>query len=250
MDRNKFSRIGHAHHSFYNPISEKKVERILDILKLNPQDKVVDIGSGKCEILVRLIEKYDVTGTGIELNESFIEQAGHNAADRVQDKKLLLVNKDARHVISNTPDSHYDMGLCIGSTHALGGLEKTIRELKRCVKSGGYILIGEGYWKVKPSTEYLKDLESDEDELNSHFSNLKLAEDFGLVSLWSTVASEDDWDEYECLYSMSIENYCYENPGDPDCREMLKKIRDWRQTYFSMGRDTLGFGLYLFRNMK
>lgn len=49
---------------------------------------------------------------------------------------------------------------------------------------------------------------------------------------------------------MSIETYCYENLEDADCQEMLQKIKDWRKTYFSIGRDTLGFGLYLFRNTK
>jgi hypothetical protein len=152
MDRNKFSKIGHTHHKFYNPITENKFEKILNLVNLNAFDKIV--------------------------------------------------------------------------------------------------VIGEGYWKVKPSSEYLDALGADESELNSHYGNIKLAEELGLISLWSTVASEDDWDEYECLYSMSIENYCFKHPEDEDCLEMIQKIRSWRKTYFSMGRDTLGFGLYLFRNIK
>jgi hypothetical protein len=28
---------------------------------------------------------------------------------------------------------------------------------------------------------------------------------------------------------------------------MLERIRGWRETYRRWGRDTLGFGLYLFR---
>jgi len=250
MDRNKFSHIGHAHHTFYNPISESKVERILNLVKLNPLDKVVDIGSGKCEILIRLIEKYNIVGTGIELYEGFIKEAQQNAAGRIRGESLILINKDAKKAVSDIDDSQYNMGICIGSTHALGGLEATIKELKKCVRNGGYIAIGEGYWKVKPSCEYLNALDSDESEFNSHYGNIKMAEELGLISLWSIAASEDDWDEYECLYSMSIENYCYDNPKDEDYQEMLDKIREWRKTYFSMGRDTLGFGLYLFRNIK
>lgn len=250
MNRDKFSHTGHAHHKFYNPISEAKVERILNIVNLKPLDKVVDIGSGKCEILIRLIEKYDIIGTGIELYEGFIKEAQLNANGRISNENLILVNEDAKEIISNSVDSQYDMGICIGSTHALGGLEATIKELKKCVKNGSYIVIGEGYWKGKPSCEYLNVLGANESDLNSHYGNIQIAEELGLISLWSTVASEDDWDEYECLYSMSIENYCYENPEDTDYKEMLQKIRDWRKTYFSMGRDTLGFGLYLFRNIK
>lgn len=250
MDRNKFSHIGHSHHKFYNPINETKVERILNFVNLNQLDKVIDVGSGKCEILIRLIEKYNIIGTGIELYEGFVKEAQKNAANRIDDKNLILVNEDAKEFLSKNTDLLFDMGICIGATHALGGFEHTIKELKKCVKNGGYIIIGEGYWKVKPSSEYLNALESDESELNTHYGNIKIAEELGLVSLWSTVASEDDWDEYECLYSMSIENYCYDNPEDRDSQEMLQRIRSWRKTYFSMGRETLGFGLYLFRNIK
>jgi precorrin-6B methylase 2 len=250
MDRNKFSQIGHRDHEFYNPITKSKIEKILSLANLKPSDKVVDIGSGKCEILIRLIEKYSIIGTGIELYEGFVSQAQQNAAGRIDKENLILINKDAKEGLSQSMDTQYDMAMCIGSTHALGGFEPTLIELKKCVKDGGYIVIGEGYWKVKPSSEYLKALGAEESELNSHYGNIKLAEDLGLISLWSSVASEDDWDEYECLYSMSIENYCYENSEDEDCEEMLKKIRAWRSTYFSMGRDTLGFGLYLFRNIK
>jgi len=47
---------------------------------------------------------------------------------------------------------------------------------------------------------------------------------------------------------MSMEKYCYENPNDPDCNSMLNKIKSWKRTYLTWGRDTLGFGLYLFQN--
>lgn len=250
MDRNKFSHIGHSHHKFYNPISNEKMDTILNSVNLKPSDKVIDIGSGKCELLIRLIEKYKIIGTGVELYEGFIKEAQQNAAGRININDLMLINKDAKEVIPNNEDSQYAMGICVGSTHALGGLEATLKGLRKCVKNGGYIIIGEGYWKTKPSSEYLKALDSDESELNSHYGNIKLAEELGLISLWSVTASDDDWDAYECLYSMSIENYCFDNPEDPDCIEMLERIRNWRNTYFSMGRDTLGFGLYLFRNIK
>ena len=82
-----------------------------------------------------------------------------------------------------------------------------------------------------------------------HTQNIFTAEDYGLIPLWSTVANEDDFDAYEWLYSKSIEDYCYMTPEDPDCPAMLGKIRSWREMYLKWGRDTLGFGLYLFRNV-
>lgn len=47
---------------------------------------------------------------------------------------------------------------------------------------------------------------------------------------------------------MVIENDYTNNAADPDYQTRLKKIRAWQQTYTKWGRDTLGFGIYLFRN--
>jgi hypothetical protein len=64
--------------------------------------------------------------------------------------------------------------------------------------------------------------------------------------LHAFVASPDEWDEYEWKYSRSIERYALEQPQDPDVPAMLERIRRWRDGYLRWGRDTLGFGVYLF----
>ncbi|WP_411504623.1 hypothetical protein [Brevibacillus centrosporus] len=71
----------------------------------------------------------------------------------------------------------------------------------------------------------------------THHGNVKLGEQMGLTPLFSAVASEDDWDAYEGLYASSIEEYCYENPDDPDVDAMLTRIRSWRNTYLEWGRE-------------
>jgi len=195
-----------------------------------------------------LIEKYNVSATAIELDEGSIEEGKRRAGGRIPIEKIEFINEDAKAAIGNYSNAHFDLGICIGSTHAIGGLSATIKALKRCVKKGGFVLIAEGYWKKTPSSDYLNALGAEESDLMSHYDNIQTGENLGMIPLWSYTASDDEWDDYEWLYAMSIENYCFENPDDPDCREMLNKIRDWKQTYNKWGRDTLGFGLYLFRN--
>lgn len=249
LDRNRFSLIAHRNHAFSNPINEAKIMKMVHMISLKPQDKVIDIGAGKCELLIRLVEKYSVSGTANELYGGAIEEAKKNANNRIPEDSIKYIVDDARTSLEKSKQERYDLGVCIGSTHALGGLESTLQNMKQIVNKDGYILIGEGYWKQTPSFEYLEALGgATESELNSHARNISIAEELGLVPLWSYVASEDDWDEYEWLYSSSIENYCHENPNDPDCTAMLTRIRAWRKTYLQWGRDTLGFGLYLFRN--
>lgn len=249
MDRNRFSAIAHRNHSFHNPISEAKMNQLLPLLDFKHGQTVIDIGAGNCELLIRMVENYQIKGTAIELYEGAIEEAKKRASARIIDGSIDFIVDDAKRVVQGIGEGSYDVGVCIGSTHALGGLELTLRALQKCVKPGGYLLIGEGYWKKKPSTEYLQALGgAEESELQSHYDNVMTGEQMGLVPNWAYVASEDDWDEYEWLYAKSIEDYCYENPDDPDYEAMRKRISSWRQTYLKWGRDTLGFGLYLFRN--
>jgi ubiquinone/menaquinone biosynthesis C-methylase UbiE len=251
LDRNRFSAIAHNNHAFSNPINEAKLMKMMQIISPKPKDMVIDIGAGKCELLIRLVENYEVTATAIELFDGAIEDAKKRASNRISSGGIDFIVDDANVAVGRFEPNTYDLGICIGSTHAMGGLELTLRTLKRLVRKNGYLLIGEGYWKQPPSSEYLEGLGgADESELKSHAENVKTAEELGLIPLWSYVASDDDWDEYEWLYSMSIENYCHQNPDDPDYEAMLKRIRAWRRTYLKWGRDTLGFGLYLFRNQE
>lgn len=88
MDRNRFSAIAHQHHAFSNPINEAKLMRMIQMLSLKPQDKVIDIGAGKCELLIRLVEEFQITGTAIELYEGAIEEAKRKASSRIPEGSI------------------------------------------------------------------------------------------------------------------------------------------------------------------
>lgn len=248
MDPNKFSAITQESLVYNNPISSGKINKMIDLMPLNPDDRLVDIGAGTCEIPIRFIEKYGCSVTAVELSDSAIEVATLRAQNRAPQERLTFIHEDAKHFISDFTSEPYDAGICIGSTHAIGDLASTIETLRKCVKKHGLILVGEGYWKQRPCHEYLEALGGEESELKSHYENIKTGEDLGLISLAALTANDDDWDDFEWAYARSIEQYCFKHPDDSDCPAMLEKIRKWKQTYNKWGRDTLGFGLYLFRN--
>ena len=60
MDRQRFSRIAHSTHIFYNPLSEAKLDRVLGLVPLTADSRVVDFGAGRCQTLsnaVTLLEE-------------------------------------------------------------------------------------------------------------------------------------------------------------------------------------------------
>ncbi|HEU4338440.1 MAG TPA: class I SAM-dependent methyltransferase [Planctomycetota bacterium] len=236
MNRHKLTDIGHRRLPFANPIGETKIERLLELLPLRPGHRVLDIGAGKGEFLRRVVRRRGVHATGVEIRGDIAPRSRG---------RLRMVIEDA---VKYVPPRPFDVAACIGSTHALGGYLPTLKALKKWVTPGGFIAVGEGFWMKRPATGYLKALKSDSSEFTTHAGNLARAEALGLLPMWSVTATQDEWDEYEWTYSSSIETYAADHPDDPDSKPMLDHIRAWRRARLKWGRDTLGFGLYLFRN--
>ena len=245
MDRERFSFIAHRSHDFCNPVSEVKIGRAIELLALNAGDRVVDFGAGKCELLIRLVERYSVRATGVEPSTLFAGEARQRALGRVADDGLVIAEQDAESFVAQDREARFHAALWVGSTHAFGDYVRTLDALKAAVSPGGKIFVGEGYWKRPPCDEYLTALGAKASDLTSHAENVARAAANGLIPLWAGVASDDDWDEYEWRYARSVETFVAENLDDPDAEEMLRKIRTWRDVYLRWGRDTLGFGLYL-----
>lgn len=249
MDYKRLSHIAHSTHILYNPLGEQKLDRVFGLVPLASDSRVVDFGAGRCETLIRLVERYDCSALAVETDQTFVDLAHKEAAIRIPGKRLRIVCQEATRFLDANPACNFDLALCIGATHAFGTYRDTLEHLKACVRPGGWLLVAECYWKQRPSPEYLSFLELEESVYDTHEGNVRTAEQLGLVPLWASVASDDEWDEYEWRYRMNVENFAQDNPDDPDHDAMLERIRAWSHVYLTWGRATLGFGLYLFRNI-
>ena len=52
-------------------------------------------------------------------------------AARIPEGSIEFIVDDATRAVERCEQAGYDFGICIGSTHALGGLEPTLQTLKR-----------------------------------------------------------------------------------------------------------------------
>ncbi|MHA2004378.1 MAG: SAM-dependent methyltransferase, partial [Candidatus Thorarchaeota archaeon] len=68
MDKWKYYDITHKHHVLCNPMSEEKFGRLCQLLNLLKDTRILDIACGKGEVLVRLAEKYGISGVGVDLS--------------------------------------------------------------------------------------------------------------------------------------------------------------------------------------
>jgi SAM-dependent methyltransferase len=243
MDRNRFSAIAHRTHTFCSPISDATFERLLGQLELKRDAKVADFGCGNAHMLMRLCMKFRCAGFGFERNPHFVKLAREAIEEHAPTGRIEIVEGDAAD-----ERNRYDFAMCSGARPFGASAQENLAGLKGRVQPGGLLLLGEGCWKASPSPEFLEALGgAKEGDMTSHAGNVAVGEALGLVPLWATTASDAEWDDYEWRYGRSIEDFVAETPGDPDAKEMLARIRSWRKSYLTMGRDTLGFGLYLFR---
>ncbi len=238
-----YGTISHQGLRYNNPFSPAKMEEIFDLLALNAQSAVLDIGTGKAELPIRLIERYQVSALGLELDASDIQEAREQAAARIPAGRLELRECDA---LTFEPGTHvFDFASCVGACHIYGGLRPTLEHLIRFVRPGGKVLVGEGYWKQEPAQEYLTALSATRDEYQTHAENVAVGVSLGLLPLYASACNDDEWDRFEwlCLYERATGL----KPDDFDMPALLAKLFAWRDTYLRLGRDTLGFGLYLFQ---
>ena len=244
MDHARFSTIAHHDHIYCNPLDPAVLERVMDLLDLGPDQRVLDVGCGKGALLVRLAERFGASGTGLDINAAFLAEGRANALRCRVASRVELREQEASRLAA--PPASFDVGLCIGSTHAFGSYRDALRELAALVRPGGSVLIGEGYWKRDPDPEYLERLGATADEMTTHEGMIAAGVAQGLEARGAWVSGERDWDRYEDLYARTVETYVSTHPDDPDGPAMGERIRRWRETYLRWGRDTLGFGLYLF----
>jgi cyclopropane fatty-acyl-phospholipid synthase-like methyltransferase len=244
VDFQRFTSIAHRHHRFCNPVSEVATDRVLNGLELARGDRVLDVGCGPAEMLLRLIERRGIQGVGVDTNPFFLEAARYRAESRGVADWLELHQRPFAEFADPGP---FAAALCIGASHACGGYRETLRALIPRVRPGGTVVVGEGFWRREPDAGYLEALESTRDELESHERNIELMAEAGLTVLGTEVTSEADWAAYEDLYAVSVEDWVRDNPDDTQAEAMLEHIRSWRRTYLTWGWNTLGFALYVGR---
>ncbi len=108
------------------------------------------------------------------------------------------------------------------------------------------LALGEGYWRQPPAAGYTALLGEPAGIYHDHAGNIAVAEQLGLVPLYATVSNEDEWDDFEWGHRQRFELAAWRNPGDLDAQQRLQESREWRDGYLRWGRDTMGFGLYVF----
>ena len=247
MDKWKYFYITHKFHVLCNVLIEEKLERFCNLLNLSRDSRVLDIACGKGEVLVRLAEKYGICGVGVDLSPFCIKDCKKKHLERTPETDLTFIELDGAKYKPASGEL-FDVTMCLGASWVFEDHAGTLRALKEMTKPGGLVIVGEPSWLKEPDSEYLEAIKMTRNSFRPHEENVYQGEEMGLTCLYTLVSNKDDWDHYETLQWWAVDNYIQSHTDDSDNQELLEKTKTAKDIYLKWGRDTLGWGVYIFRN--
>jgi SAM-dependent methyltransferase len=240
----RFHELAEAHHELQNPTSTDKIRLLGERLGLTHDSHVLDVASGRGGPALVLAEEFGCRITGVELRATFLEAAEEHARRRGLDSRVRFVHADAREF--ELAAAEYDAALCLGASFVWGGLEPTVAALAPTVPPGGYVAVGEPYWRTWPLPPRYPDPEVVSwrplDETVAAF------EQAGLRPAALIASSEDDWDRYESLHWQTLEEWLAAHPEDPDAEAVRRAHVAFRDRYLSWDRAALGWAILVGRS--
>ncbi|MFF4384170.1 SAM-dependent methyltransferase [Kitasatospora sp. NPDC001547] len=247
MDRQQISRLAHAHHPIAAPLTDESVARILARATAGTErGRALDLGCGEGAWLLRaLAANPGWQAVGVDLDAAALTKARETATALGVVRRIGLHHLDAREFTASEP---FDLVLCVGATHAFGGLLPTLAAARGLLAPGGRLLVGEGFWQREPSQAALDGLggAAREDYADLATTTDRVQAD-GWTPVFGYVSSEQEWDDYEFSWTGSLAQWALEHPDHPDAaaaREAADRHRtEWLRGY----RGTFGFVTYLLR---
>ena len=246
MELWKFFDITHREHVFCNPMSVEKFEELIALLRLEPEDRVLEIATGKGEFIIRLAEQYDIEGIGVDISPYCVSDAKKKHQQRIPDAQLSFVEMDGADYEPKARES-FNLVACIGASWIYGGHRGTLKALNEMAAPGGWVIVGEPYWRREPTAEHLEAIGQKRNAYGTHYENMKVGQEFGLKLVYTLVSNQDDWDRYEGLQWYAADEWASKNPDDSDVEEVLKRVRENRENYLKWGRETFGWAIYMFK---
>lgn len=238
MDRRRLSALAHADHPVAAPLSDASVSRLLDQALWGGTERMLDLGCGEAEWLVRAAERWPgVRARGVDLDADTIARARAGIAAKGLGERVTLVAGDAGAYAADAP---FDLVLCVGATHAFGGLLPTLEAVREHLAPGGSVLIGDGFWEREPDDATLRAGFAADDlaDLATTVDRIVAA---GWTPTYGHVSTVEEWDEYEWSWTGSLSRWALDHPDDPGSGEALEAAAGHRAGWLRGYRGTLGF---------
>lgn len=235
--------VAESEHELQNPTSPEKIRLLGERMRLGSESAVLDVASGRGGPAMILAETFGCHITCVEKAEEFDAAARRRARERSLDSLIEFVHADAQDFVAGR--EAYDAALCLGASFIWEGLPATLAALDPAIRRGGFIAVGEPYWREWPLPERA---EPDEGEnfmpLPDTIERFQTA---GLELVALIDASLDDWDRYESLHWLAADEWLAQHNGETDAEEIRVLNERFRDRYLRWQRELLGWAIFVGR---
>jgi ubiquinone/menaquinone biosynthesis C-methylase UbiE len=111
----------------------------------------LDLGCGKGAVSVRLASEFGFSVVGIDAMDEFLSVAGSKAAEFGVEDRCSFINGDIHEYTGETHT--FDIVVLASLGFFFGSIGETVGTLRRQVRSGGYIIIDDGYLRREEKLE-------------------------------------------------------------------------------------------------
>ncbi|MFJ5547693.1 SAM-dependent methyltransferase [Streptomyces sp. NPDC093225] len=235
MNRDQISMLAHADHPISAPVGDDAVRRLLDHAVVRGDERVLDLGCGRGEWLLRALAAHPgLRGEGVDLSETSLAHAREAARARGVEDRLTLHQEDAG---AFTSPHLFDVVFVVAATHAFGGLSAVLATARKHLAPGGRVLLGDGIWVHEPDPEAVEML----GEMTDLASTVDLVTAEGWVPVQGHVSSREELDAYEWAWTGSLASWALDHPDDPGSAQALEAAATHRTEWLRSYRDIWGF---------
>lgn len=234
--------VRESRHRIHNPLTEQQLAGLGASLDLAGA-RVLDLACGSGELLCTWARDHGVTGLGVDLNPDFLAAARARADELGVHGAVRFVESDASGFVADEP---VDVAACVGATWIGGGVPGTLDLLRRSLRPGGMLLVGEPYWRSVPETP---------EELagcgvpgsDSYLTLPGLLASFGTQGydvVEMVCATEESWDRYQAPQWLAMRRWADAHPEHELHDEIRRLLATEPQQYASYTRRFFGWGVF------
>lgn len=233
-DPGRYSLLGHRGTPLWHPHDPGALDRLIDAAGLGPQSHALDVGCGRAEVALRIVERSGASARAVDLSPGAIALARAAAATRDPAGRLDAVCA----AFDPEAEAPADLVVCIGSTHVVGGLDGALDVLGRLLRPGGRLLIGDGFWASEPDPQWItRRFGGQRDALPSAAGIMQTFITRGWRVVSGHTVSPDGWRAYETRHNTNLRA-----EGVPPA--LTARSNGWFEDWERWGA-ALGFGLWL-----
>lgn len=177
------------------PGNNQSTKRALKMVHgLSSGSKILDVGCGPGRQTIELAKNTGCAITALDNHQPFLEQLKRKAAEEEVAEYITAVN-GSMFDMKFGPET-FDLIWSEGAIYIIG-FEKGLREWKKFIKPGGYLVVSELTWLTPEKPEKLEKFMNDcYPAMKSVIQNLNIADSCGYSIAGVFILPKSGWDEY------------------------------------------------------